>query len=107
MTELITVSTTTENKQDASRIASTLVENRLAACVQIHGPVESTYRWEGKVETAMEWICTAKTERRLYDRVECAIQDLHPYDVPEIIALPILEVSRSYRKWCEDQLKDQ
>ena len=90
MHETIQVSTTTATKADAERIAAALVERRLAACVQVGGPIRSCYRWQGKIETAEEWLCTAKTTREAYDQVEQAIRELHPYEEPEIIAVPIV-----------------
>ena len=68
MPDYIQVVTTTEHREDADRIARTLVEERLAACVQVVGPISSTYRWRGAIETAQEWQCWAKSRRDLYDR---------------------------------------
>lgn len=80
-----------------------LVERRLAACVHVGGPVTSTYWWQGKMEVAQEWTCTAKTQGELYERVEQAIREVHPYDEPEIVALPIVEGSRSYLDWITNE----
>jgi periplasmic divalent cation tolerance protein len=104
MAEYLEVVTTTESRDDAERIARSLVENRLAACVQIRGPIQSTYRWKGEVVTAEEWQCVAKTRRDLYPRVERAIAEMHPYEVPEILAVEIAEISRPYAEWLEGQL---
>ena len=79
-----------------------LVERRLAACVQVVGPVESRYRWEGRVETATEWLCVAKTTAERYDELEAAIGDLHSYDVPEILAVPVVRGSAAYLQWLGD-----
>ena len=76
---------------DLARTA--LVERRLAACVQIVGPIRSTYRWKEQIETTQEWQCVAKTRRELYERVEEAVKSLHPYEVPEILAVPIVAAS--------------
>lgn len=95
----IQVATTTEHESDARRIATSLVANKLAACVQVSGPITSCYRWEGKVETADEWLCTIKTTREAYEAVERKILELHPYDEPEITALPIVAGSRGYLQW--------
>lgn len=105
MTDYIQVVTTTGRKEDAEAIARRLVEDRLAACVQILGPITSTYRWEGKIETSQEWQCCAKSRQTLFDEVERAIRRLHPYDVPEILAVPILAGSRSYLSWLDEQVK--
>jgi periplasmic divalent cation tolerance protein len=99
MTDFLQMQTTFERQVDAERLATALLERRLAACVQIIGPIQSTYRWQGKVETAEEWLCLVKTRRNLYDEVERAIIELHPYQTPEIIAVPIIAGSRAYLDW--------
>jgi periplasmic divalent cation tolerance protein len=100
--EFIQVITTTAAQEDARRIADALVEQRLAGCVQIVGPIESLYRWEGKIESATEWQCWIKTRRSHYEAVEQAIHKLHPYQVPEILALPLIAGSEKYLKWLEE-----
>jgi periplasmic divalent cation tolerance protein len=107
MHETIQVSTTTGTKADAERIAAALVERRLAACVQVGGPIGSCYRWQGKIETAEEWLCTAKTTREAYDQVEQAIRELHPYEEPEIIAVPIVAGSPGYLAWLREQVGEE
>lgn len=97
--EYLQILTTAASADEARRIATALVEERLAACVQIVGPIESIYRWEGKVETATEWQCWIKTRRHHYDAVEAAIRRLHSYEVPEILAMPIVAGSEAYLKW--------
>ena len=97
--EVIQVTTTVADRADAERIAVTLVAKQLAACVQVSGPIESTFRWKGQVETSQEWICTAKTRRELYPAVEQAIRELHTYEQPEIIAVPIVLGSAGYLAW--------
>jgi len=101
MSQYIQVVTTTDKEEDARRIAHLLVERRLAACVQVLGPITSTYRWQGAIETAQEWQCWAKTRRDLFDEVETAIRGTHPYEVPEILAVPIVAAGRSYLAWLE------
>ena len=101
--EFIQVVTTTATTDDARRIAQALVEQRLAACVQIVGPVESIYRWLGKIETAAEWQCWIKTRAEHYAAVETAIRQLHTYNVPEILALPILAGHEPYLQWLRDE----
>lgn len=105
MPEYIQVVTTTERQADAQQIALALVESRLAACVQIVGPIVSTYRWQGQIETAQEWQCWAKSRRELYEQIEQAIRRLHPYDVPEILAISVLAGSADYLAWVEEQTK--
>jgi uncharacterized protein involved in tolerance to divalent cations/uncharacterized protein (DUF433 family) len=101
----IQLTTTTETKADARTIADALVERRLAACVQIIGPITSTYRWQGKVETAEEWLCVIKSRHDLYDALEAAILELHPYDVPEILITPVTGGSQSYLDWLDGELR--
>jgi periplasmic divalent cation tolerance protein len=105
MSEYFQVVTTTEHREDAERIARALVEQRLAACVQVSGPITSVYRWQEKIETAQEWQCWAKSRRDLYDQVEQAIRGLHPYEVPEILAMPILAGSADYLAWLDGEVK--
>ena len=104
MTDYIQVITTTGRKEDAEKIAGALVGSRLAACVQVSGPITSTYRWKGAVETAGEWQCVAKSRRDLYEQIEKAVRRLHPYEVPEILAVPIVAGSKSYLAWLEGEL---
>ena len=104
MKSYIQVFTTTETKEEAEKIAQYLVEQKLAACVQITGPIASTYRWKGKVENAQEWLCVIKTREDLYDKVEKSIKKLHSYETPEIIAVTILKGSSKYLSWLDDVL---
>lgn len=103
MTSYIQISTTTETKEEAQKIAKYLVEQKLAACVQITGPIESTYRWKGKVETANEWLCMIKIREKLFGKVEAAIKKLHSYETPEIIAVPIATGSKEYLNWMDEE----
>jgi periplasmic divalent cation tolerance protein len=104
MASYIEVLTTTESRADAERIARALVESRLAACVQVRGPIQSTYRWKGEVVSAEEWQCVAKTRRDFYARIEQAIAELHPYEVPEILAVEIASLSRPYAEWLDGEV---
>ena len=107
MKSYIQVTTTTENKAQAKTIAQYLVEAKLAACVQIIGPIKSIYRWKGKVENAQEWLCLIKTQDDLYNKVEAAIKSHHSYETPEIVAVPIIKGSKKYLKWIEDELNNK
>ncbi|MGZ3595887.1 MAG: divalent-cation tolerance protein CutA [Syntrophales bacterium] len=104
MKSYIQVVTTTDNKEDAEKIATLLVEKRLAACVQIAGPITSLYRWKGNVEKTQEWQCWVKSKKILYKEIEKAIKSVHPYEVPEIIAIPIVAGSRGYLEWLENEV---
>ncbi len=106
MNEYIQISTTTNNKKDAEIIARKLVELRLAACVQITGPIKSIYLWKDVIETEEEWLCLIKTVDALYEKIENAIRDVHPYEVPEIIAVPVVKGSSDYLSWIQEVVKD-
>jgi periplasmic divalent cation tolerance protein len=97
--------TTTASRAEARSIARAVVDRRLAACVQIVGPVESTYRWQGKVATAREWLCLIKTTQARYRQLAAAIEVLHHYDTPEIVALPIAAGSRRYLDWLASSVR--
>ncbi len=99
MEKFVQAITATDSRATARRIASALVDRRLAACFQIIGPIESTYRWQGRVETSREWLCLIKTTRARLREVVVTVEMLHPYDTPEIIALPIDAGSRRYLDW--------
>ena len=102
MPSFIQVFTTVEKREDARKIAEVVVGRRLAACVQVVGPIGSTYWWRGKIEDAEEWLCLMKTRKELYGKLEAAVKSVHPYEEPEIIALPIVEGSEGYLRWIEE-----
>jgi periplasmic divalent cation tolerance protein len=106
MTGFIQVFTTVERQEDAERIARALVEGRLAACVQVLGPVTSIYRWQGAIETGREWLCLIKSRAGLYPQIEEAIRGIHPYQVPEILAVPVAAGSPSYLEWLDREVKE-
>ncbi len=106
MHEALQVITTTATRDEAEALAAALVERRLAACVQVVGPIRSIYRWAGAVESAEEWLCQIKTLAAHYPALEAAIQALHAYDVPEILATPIAAGSAAYLGWLRDQVGD-
>jgi periplasmic divalent cation tolerance protein len=100
LTDKIVVLMTCGSAKEARRIARALVEKRLAACGNIlEAPVQSIYRWKGKVETAKEYLLLIKTSRRRFAALQAEVKRLHSYDVPEIIALPIAKGSTDYLKW--------
>jgi periplasmic divalent cation tolerance protein len=105
MSEFLQITTTTGTRQDAEQIAAELVARRLAGCVQVSGPIVSTYRWQGNTETSEEWMCTIKTGREQLPAIRQTIDELHPYEVPELIATPIVDGSERYLNWLRDQLK--
>lgn len=104
-TSFVQVLTTVGDRQDAERIASRIVARRLAACVQIVGPVSSVFRWDGGVETANEWQCIAKTTREAAPALITELRVLHPYTLPEIVVIPILGGSTPYLNWIEEETR--
>jgi periplasmic divalent cation tolerance protein len=105
VTEYVQVLTTTGSAEEAQRISEVLVERRLAACVQVLGPILSRYRWQGVVEEAEEWQCLAKTEAARYGEVEAAIREVHSYEEPEIVATPIVAGSTGYLDWVSAEVR--
>ena len=105
MTDKIIVLTNTGSQEEARKIASALVERKLAACVNIIPGVESTYWWRGKIETAPEWTLLIKTVRINFQAVRNAIRELHSYDLPECIALVIDDGSPEYLNWIGESLR--
>lgn len=104
MRTAIQVLTTTDSRVAAEHMARTLVEQRLAACVQVSGPVTSVYRWQGQVECAEEWTCAIKTTIDRYRDVEAQIRTLHTYEEPEILQIPISGGSNTYLAWLRQQV---
>jgi len=102
MIKYIQVITTTNTEEEARRIQRVLVEERAAACAQVIGPVSSLYWWEGKIEEATEWICLAKAKARDYPGIESLIKENHPYDVPEILAIPVSAGNVDYLAWLSE-----
>ena len=102
MTDKRIVLTTAGSIEEAQRIAAALVEQRLAACVNILPGVESIFRWQGKIDRASEWLMIIKTKAEAFERVRDAIQKLHSYDVPEIISLEIDDGSAAYLQWIDE-----
>jgi periplasmic divalent cation tolerance protein len=105
MEDFVMILTTTDSKEEAKRISKDLVKKRLAGCVEINGPIQSTYRWKGSVEYGEEWLCSIKSRKDLINKVEMAIKEIHPYDVPEIVVLPIIAGSNDYLTWLHGQLE--
>ncbi len=103
--KFIVVLVSTASEEEAASIAGALVGEGLAACVNIVPSVKSIYRWKGEVEEASEVLCVIKTEKRHFDKLKERVLELHSYDTPEVIALPITGASSEYLKWIEDSLK--
>jgi periplasmic divalent cation tolerance protein len=105
MTNKILVHTTCSSMEEAQKIAARLVELRLAACVSIVPGVRSTYRWQGKVEESEEVGLTCKSRRDLFPVLCAELRGLHSYEVPEILATPVVDGERSYLEWLAQELR--
>lgn len=101
-TEKSVVLITAPNEDEAVKIARTLIETRLAACVNIIRNIRSIYKWEGKIEDDSEVLMIVKTRKSLFNSLLAKVKELHSYSVPEVIALPIVEGSEDYLNWIED-----
>jgi periplasmic divalent cation tolerance protein len=101
MTDLVIVLTTMPDDPRADELAQTLIDERLAACVNVHGPMASTYRWKGHVERAAERQLVIKTTRARLPGLEARLRALHPYDLPEFLTLDA-EGSAAYSSWVSD-----
>jgi len=104
MTDKIVVINTCGSADEAESLARTLIDWHLAACVTVISPAKSFYRWNGAVTSSTEWLLLIKTSRPLFARVETVLQTSHTYEVPEIIALPIVEGSTNYLSWLSGEL---
>jgi len=103
MDDCVQVTTTTASEDDARALATGLVEQRLAACVQVLGPITSVYRWEGAVQTETEWLCVAKTTAARLDELTAWVKGHHGYDVPEIVATPVVGGADDYLRWVTEE----
>jgi periplasmic divalent cation tolerance protein len=99
MSDAIVVFMTSANADEARHIANELVERQLAACVQILPEIESVYRWNGEVQRDTEILILAKTTAAQFDDLERAVREIHSYDTPEIVAVPMAHISEPYRAW--------
>ena len=105
MTDIVQLTTTVDSKARALQLAETMVTERLAACAQIQGPIESVYWWQGKIDGATEWYCHFKTTKLLVERLRTRVVKLHPYDVPEVIAIPIIDGHPPYVDWVASETR--
>ena len=97
----IAITTTSDEKSTLEAIAKHLIERQLAGCVQISGPVNSWYRWEGSIENSTEWQCLIKTDARHIDAIKQSILKLHNYEQPQIVAFEISDGSSGYLNWIQ------
>jgi periplasmic divalent cation tolerance protein len=106
MTDKIVVLVTCGSAKEARKIARAVVEQRMAACANIvTSPVQSVYRWKGRVESAEEFLLVIKTTQGRFAELKAAVKRLHSYDVPEIIALPIAAGGTNYLNWISESVK--
>jgi periplasmic divalent cation tolerance protein len=101
----IVVLTNLPDRESAKALARALVEGRLAACVNIGAAVESIYHWQGQIETEIEVPVAIKTRQVLYSKVEAAIRNIHPYELPEIVAVPITDAFAAYLDWIDAETR--
>lgn len=102
MTSCIVVLITTANKDQAHTIGKTLVEEKLAACVNTVGDIESCFCWQGKTERAAECLLIVKSKKELFPALKSRVKELHSYDVPEILALPVVDGNEEYLTWIDE-----
>jgi periplasmic divalent cation tolerance protein len=106
MTDSIVIFVTAGSEAEAEAIAKALVEERLAACVNMLSPIRSLYRWEGKVADDREWLLLIKTRVERFAAVEARVKALHSYQVPEVIALPIVAGAEEYMRWLRESVSE-
>jgi periplasmic divalent cation tolerance protein len=99
---LLVVLITVASRDEGGRIARHLVDARLAACINLVGPIRSIYRWQGTVRDDEEWQLLIKTRADLFDAVAAAVRDVHSYENPEILALPVAAAARAYGDWVRE-----
>jgi periplasmic divalent cation tolerance protein len=104
MTDKIVVFSTASSAEEAEKIARALVNERLAACVNVIPSVRSFYRWQGKIEDSAEFLLVIKSSRELFDQLRISLEKLHSYDVPEVIAVPVVDGARNYLNWMDGEL---
>ncbi len=102
MSEFSVVITTVDQSDLARKMADCLVESSLAACVQIHGPIFSVYRWQGQIQHSDEWVCWVKTRTDLAPALMELIKKIHGYEVPQIVSFPLQSAADSYAQWLRD-----
>jgi periplasmic divalent cation tolerance protein len=105
MTDKIVVFSACSTLDEARRIARKLIEERLAACVNLAPGVRSLYRWKGEIEEADEYLLVIKSSRDLFDRLRLELEKAHTYEVPEVVAIPIVAGSPNYLNWMDSELK--
>lgn len=106
MTDKIVVLSTCESEQEAERMARLLIEKRLAACVNISPKIRSVYRWKDAIEDSAEILLLIKTRRDLFPKIRAEIAAIHSYEIPELIALPVVDGADTYLAWLDRELAE-
>jgi periplasmic divalent cation tolerance protein len=101
MTDKIVVFTTCGSQEEAHKLATILIEKQMAACVNITSPITSVYRWKGSVERAQEWMLIIKSRRERFEELRLVLEAAHSYELPEVLAIPVVEGSPNYLAWVE------
>ena len=104
MTEKIVVFSTCGSEDEAVKVGRALVEARVAACVNIVPKIRSIYRWKGEVQDDSEWLLVIKSSRSLFDRLKAELRKVHSYEVPELLAIPVVDGSPEYLDWLNREL---
>jgi len=105
VTDKVVIFVTAASRRECKKIARHLVETKLAACVNVSQPIESIYRWEGKIADEREFLLIIKSTGELFPEIEAEIAKIHSYHTPEIICLPVADGSRNYLQWVSDSVK--
>lgn len=105
MLKYIQITTTVPKLYNAKEISDRILNEKLASCVQIIGPIKSIYRWKNKIEKKEEWLCIIKTRKKLFKIIEKFIKKIHPYEVPEILSTPIINGSMEFLNWMDNEVK--
>jgi periplasmic divalent cation tolerance protein len=104
MSEKIVVLSNCGSEEEAARVARALVEARVAACVNILPKIRSVYRWKGAIEEESEWMLVIKSSRPLFTRLQSELRRVHSYEVPEVLAIPVVDGSEDYLAWLDREL---
>ena len=104
MSERLVVLMTAGSQEEAEKIANALVNEMLAACVNVLPGVTSVYRWEGQVQRDQEWLLIAKTTHQVLDALVRRVRALHSYDLPEVVALPVVGGNQAYLRWIDGEV---
>ena len=105
MTNKIVVFTTCGSEEEARKLATALIEKHIAACVNISPPVTSVYRWKGSIEQAQEWLLIIKSRRERFEELRVVLESAHSYELPEVLAIPVVDGSPNYLEWVEEETR--